>query len=124
MSHIPKWLLDEILADPYYKKCARAGLFGHECGGRITFDHCIIYGNKQLQKKWAILPVCEKGHGVGRFQDRGDLLREVHTWMALNRATRAELMEISKAIDYENMKDWLNLKYGEYKPITEAVINY
>lgn len=123
MSHIPKWLLDDILADRFYKKCARSGIFGHECAGRITFDHCIIYGGKQLQKKWAILPVCQKAHDVGPFQDRGELNREIHTWIALNRATLFELEEISKAIDYADMKDWLNLKYGPYT-VKEAVIAY
>lgn len=124
MSHIPKWLLDEILADPYYKKCARAGLFGHECGGKITFDHCIIYAGRQLQRKWAILPVCSKAHSVNQYQDAGDFVREIHTWIALNRATVHELAEISKTIRYDEMKDWLNLKYGEYKPVTEEVIVY
>ena len=118
MSRIPKKLLDDILEDPFYKTCARAGLHGHVCEGRVTFEHALIYGGKQVQKKFAILPLCEGAHSVGRCQDAGDLNKEVNVWICLNRASIYELVSISKAIDYTRMKDMLNKKYGMYLDTT------
>jgi hypothetical protein len=81
MRPIPKKLLNEILADPYYKTCIRAKT--NQCDGRITLEHAIIYAGRQVNEKWAILPVCEKHHGVNSYQDRGDLDKRFHEWVAL-----------------------------------------
>jgi len=109
---IPKPLLKEILDDTYYKKCVR-----HKegsCKGRITFEHTHIYGGKQIQEKWAIIPLCAFHHGVGVYQDKGDLKKELGQWIALTRATDEELERISKAIDYKARKNYLNDKYKHY----------
>jgi len=110
MSKIPKQLLAEILADEYYKKCSRKNDGG--CDGRITFEHALIYGGKQLQKKFAIIPLCARHHEVDEYQDNGDLEKERNVHIALNRATDSELREISKAINYFAMRDRLNKIYG------------
>lgn len=115
MTKIPPKVLKEILADPDYKFCMKAGIFDHVCDGRVTFDHAVIYGSKQVQKKWAIISVCEKGHSVGRYQDAGDHNREVHLWIALNRATSEEILEISKVVPYTREKMRLNEKYGKWE---------
>ena len=115
MRPIPPKLKKEILADPYYKICAMAGMEGHTCGGRITFDHTIIYASKQLNKRWAIVPICARGHSVDKFQDNGELDRQKIVWIALNRATNEELLEISKVIPYMRERVRLNAIYGTYK---------
>lgn len=116
MSKIPAELLKEILADDFYKTCSRQDLHGHRCDGRITFEHVLTYGGKQIQRKWAIIPLCAHGHAVDFFQDQGDLDKKVNLWVALNRATDDELSYFSKAVNYLEMKRRLNAQWGVYKP--------
>lgn len=101
-------------ADPYYERCSME--FRGDCDGRITWEHAIIFASKQLNEKWAIIPVCAYHHGVDEFQDRGDVKKEMHVWIALNRATDDELIAISKAIDYLKLRERLNKIYGTYSP--------
>lgn len=84
------------------------------CQGRITMEHAIIYAGKQLQEEWSILPICEFHHGVNNFQDRGNLNKEKHVWIALNRASDDELIAISKNVPYLDLRQRLNVKYGVY----------
>lgn len=97
-------------ADPFYSRCCLTH------GGRVTpnvFDqdriewhHTHIYAGKQIQKKWAIIPVVKRLHDkmVGEVNDRCD-------WIALNRATDEELMEFERA-NLITKRDRLNKKYG------------
>ena len=92
-----------------------------DCNGRITKEHAIIHAGKQLQDEWAILDICAFHHGVDRFQDRGNLNKEKHIWIALNRAPEARLRELSKGEDKIALRDRLNVIYGNYAPLS---INY
>lgn len=82
------------------------------CQGRITFEHALIYGGRQIDEVWAILRICEYHHGVNKFQDGGDMNKEKHVWLALNRASSEELKKYSKAIDYIALRERLNKKYA------------
>ena len=125
MNNIPAKLNEELNADPYYTVCARRGLHGHVCGGRITREHTLTYASNQIQERWAIIPICAKAHAVDRYQDGGDFNKEINQWIALNRATEIELRGISKAIDYIRLRNFLNSKYGLYceQPCGKAVDN-
>ena len=92
--------------------CARSMHKG--CKGRITWEHTLIYGGKQIDEVWAIIKLCEFHHAVDNFQDGGDLNKEINVWIALNRATDEELEKYSKAIDYKHMREILNKKYGKF----------
>lgn len=117
MRPIPEKLKKEMLAEKYYKQCS---LKGHgECGGRITLEHAIIYAGRQLNERWAIIPLCERHHQVGIYQDAGTLEKDRNVWVALNRATDEELHAVSKVVNYYRMRDNLNNKYGEYKEDTK-----
>jgi len=107
---IPKKLLEEILADDFYQKCIRS----HEgtCRGRVTFEHAIIYAGKQVQEKWAIVPLCEYHHDVLSFQDRGDLKKDYGQWVALNRMTEADEKKYPKR-NWKKERELLNKKYGK-----------
>lgn len=107
---IPPKLLKELLADVYYRKCARAS--EGTCQGRITFEHTEIYKGKQIQERWAIVPLCSYHHAVNQYQDCGDLKKELNQAIALNRATDDELEKYSKVIDYKRRRDYLKKKYG------------
>ena len=120
MNNVPaklrnKWKQED--KDGVVRTCMRA----HEgnCQGRLTKEHAFIYAGKQLQEEWAILDICAFHHGVDRFQDGGDLNKEVHLWIALNRAPEARLRELSKANDYLGIKTRLNAKYGVYEVLEE-----
>lgn len=112
MNNTPQSLKDKWSKNPA-KVCMRAD--EGNCKGRLTKEHAIIYAGKQLQEDWAILDICEYHHGVNNYQDRGDLNKEKHHWLALNRATDEQLLAISKAENYIAKRDRLNKIYGEQR---------
>lgn len=109
MNNTPNWIKEHWQANPA-KKCMRSD--EGNCQGRLTKEHAIIYAGKQVQELWAILDICEFHHGVNNFQDRGDLNKEKHVWLALCRATDDELRAISKATNYLELRERLNAKYN------------
>jgi hypothetical protein len=113
MRPIPPTHKKVIDSDPFFKKCARCIDGG--CAGRITIEHALIYGGRQIAELWAYVPLCEYHHAVNKFQDGGDLQKEKNVWVALNRATDAELLAYSKAINYLRERERLNQKYGVFK---------
>jgi hypothetical protein len=107
---IPKSLLSDILNDRYYRNCIRYK--EGTCRGRITFEHTEIYKGRQIQEKWAIVPLCSYHHAVLEYQDCGDFNKELGQAVALNRATDKELEKYSKTIDYKRRRDYLKQKYA------------
>lgn len=105
MRKIPDDLRADMASDPYYTRCARSCDGG--CDGRITWEHAIIYAGQQLNEKWAIIPLCEYHHSIGKHMDGGALDKNRNVCIALHRATDAELRAISKATDYIRMRDTL-----------------
>jgi len=90
MRPIPPALKNEMEEDPYYKRCARKS---GECNGRITWEHAWIYGGRQINEKWAIIPLCVYHHlGAG-------LNKKINQRIALERATDEDLAKYPK-------KDW------------------
>lgn len=83
MTPIPPALREEMANDPYYKICARAN--EGECDGRITWEHAWIYGAKQIQEKWAIIPLCVFHH-LGEGLDK-----KLNQYIALCRADIEDL---------------------------------
>lgn len=126
MNNMPAKLRKTLHNDDFYHSCARAGLRGHVCEGRITWNHALIIAGRQVQEWWAIVPECEKSHGVGRFQDLNDHDPELSLWIALNRAPDARLEELTRlgGMDYLHRRDYLNSKYGAYAPAYESGIIY
>ena len=90
---IPKQLLKEILADPYYKTCAR---LDSDCDGIITLEHALLYAGKQVQAKFAIIPLCWYHH-LGDGLDKRWNIRK-----ALSQATPEDLLRYPK----NTWKDW------------------
>jgi len=111
MRPIPPKLREQMANDPYYKKCAR--IMDGGCDGSITWEHALIFAGRQVNEPWAIIPICEYHHAVGKHQDGGNLLKEKNVWIALNRATDEQLSAVSKAINYKNMRERLNKIYGK-----------
>lgn len=89
----------QILADPYYNRCARANI---ECAGRVTWEHCFIYAGRQINEKWAILPLCAFHHSVDKYQDGKGLNKRLNQFLALKRATADDLAKYPRT-------DWVQL---------------
>ncbi len=103
-----------MLEDEFYGRCA---LESDGCMGRITLEHAIIHAGRQLNEKWAIIPLCAYHHSVDEFQDGDGLDKELNEWVALSRATAEDLVTYSKAVDYLQRVVYLTGKYGVYDPV-------
>lgn len=104
MRPIPQKLRKEMSDDPYYSVCARRN--DGWCDGRITIEHSLIWRGRQLNKKFALIPLCVYHHlGAGLDKNKNRMI-------ALNRATDEELQAISQAVDYIQLRKYLNKKYG------------
>lgn len=91
MKPIPPKLRKQIDEDQFYKTCALYGQKDHMCDGRITYEHAVIFAGNRVQTLWAIVPICAKYHEVDEFQDSHNMDKEMHVWVALNRATDEDL---------------------------------
>lgn len=117
MRPIPRKLKDALANDPEYKTCLRKKIFkDHECqadpltGKLIEWEHSLIFGGRQIQERFAIIPICWLVHRGGMLDKNKNIC------IALNRATDAELKKYSKAEDLILKRDYLNKKYGlEYR---------
>lgn len=123
MRRISEPVQQAMNADPAYKKCMRRELLhDHECKGRITREHAIIYAGNQVDAVWAIIPICAYAHSVDEYQDGGILDKKINEWIALNRASDADILEmtgesevtpLSKAIYYTRRRAFLNTLYAK-----------
>jgi hypothetical protein len=109
MRHITKKILTDILEDPFYKTCIRKKT--RRCAGRITLEHAIIYAGRQVDEKWAILPVCAYNHCVDEYQDCGDIDKRFHEWVALSRMTEEYRKKYPRG-DWERKLTILQKTYG------------
>ena len=112
MRPIPPKVKEQIDVDPFYKQCARWR--EGTCAGRITIEHSILFGGRQMDALWNLIPLCAYHHAVEEYQDSGDLDKQKNEWIALNRAEDWELKKISKAITYVERRKYLNEKFGVY----------
>jgi len=98
MSPIPAKLKAEIESDPYYRLCARSS--EGDCSGRITWEHAFIYAGKQIQERWAIIPLCWFHHlGEGLNKAKNQII-------ALSRATAEDFAKYPR-IDWSKLQQRL-----------------
>lgn len=123
---IPLAMRAEMAQEPERAYCSLYGQHGHVCGGRITWEHAIIAKGSKVQEKWAIIPLCERGHAVNTFQDAGTMNKELNEWVALSISTDQDLLRIfaeksymplCKAKTLFDRRRYLIAKFGEYKRI-------
>ena len=93
MRPIPEKMKREMSVDPYYEKCA---ICDGKCQGIITWEHCWIYAGRQINEKWAIIPICEFHHGLGIYFGRGGLNKNINQLISLMRATPEDLIKYPK----------------------------
>jgi len=96
---IPIKLRKELEDDPFMEQCIYEG-----CTNVPEFEHAMIFANRQVNKKWAIVPCCYYHH-------RGDGLdKDFNKYCALIRATDEDLAEFPKS-DFPQQKIYLTSKY-------------
>ena len=109
MSNIPEKLKKELSIDPFYEICVREN---KDCEGYITWEHCFIYAGKQVQEKWAIIPLCELHHSVNKYLDVGKLDKGINQLIALSRASEKDLEKYPR-VNWKQMLKSLRIKYGK-----------
>ncbi len=103
MNNIPTKLRFELANDPFYKVCVITGLGT----GKIEWHHNLIFAGRQVQEKFAILPLMDYIHEKARLSHVKDIL----DWIMLNRATTEELERYSKAENLVEKRDRLNFRF-------------
>lgn len=107
MNNIPPKLRAEIAADPFYQRCCITGAFAKNT--KVEWHHNLIHAGKQVQEKWAILPLREDIHeDIAYYKKECD-------WIMLNRADEATLKKYSRAEDLMAKRDRLNKIYGPWR---------
>lgn len=106
MRRIPDALRAEMEADPYYQRCCISGV--HKTVEKIDWHHNLIFAGKQVNEKWAILPLATSLHD--RISDPD--IKAKCDWIMLNRAEGSTLVRYSKAVNLTRRRDQLNKRYG------------
>ena len=105
MNNMPPKLRKEMSEDPFYSKCLRCK--EGECGGRITWEHCWTYKKRQIQEKWAIIPLCWWHHlGAG-------LNKNMNRWFSINRMTEADEKKYNRK-NWKTDRKYLNSLFKNY----------
>ena len=84
---IPLEIKKQLLEEP--QVCARRN---KDCGGRITWEHALLYANKKIQERWAIVFLCARHHGLFQYSNCHFLSKAENQKIALRRATREEIV--------------------------------
>ena len=93
-----------MAADPFYERCCITGAFAKN--EKIEWHHNLIFAGRQVQEKFAILPLREDIHkNIVQHKEECD-------WIMLNRATDEQLEKYSRAENLTAKRDRLNKKYG------------
>lgn len=115
MRKISKNVLAVLTKDPLMKKCMRKLVLNdHECRGRITFEHALLYAGRQVDEVFAIISLCAWAHSVDQFQDGGGLDKRINEWIAVNRMKKSDERRYPKR-DWQLMRSRLNGLYGLLK---------
>lgn len=114
MRKIPLKLKDNVLEYAKRYPCLRREVFeDHECKGRTTLEHALIYAGRQVNEDFAIVPLCALAHSVDDYQGRGILDKEKNHFLALARASELDLQAYPKS-DWKQKKKYLENKYWKY----------
>lgn len=113
MRRIPAKLRAELAADPFMFQCIHRLRPGSTpCDGRIEWDHVWLYANKQINERWAIIPVCTYHHR------HGGLDKNLNRYASILRMTEQELTEAKRKYprtDWEQMRKWLASNVPDFR---------
>ena len=104
MRKIPLELKEEMANDIFYKKCC----ITNQSNEKIDWHHNLIFKGQQVNEKFCILPLLNSIHrDIVKYKEKCD-------WIMWNRATPEQIQKYSKAINYQEVLNRLNKKYGAY----------
>lgn len=101
---MPPKLRAELANDPFYKVCCVTG----SNVGKIEWHHNATWQGRQLQERFAILPILKEIHIKAENKHNKTVL----DWIMLNRATDEDLEKYSKTINYIKHREALNKQFG------------
>ena len=88
MRPIPQKLRKQLSEDPEYKVCIIKDQIQYgQCHGKITFQHALMYAGRQIQERFAILPMCVRHHLGDLHNQRRDEI------IAMRRATEEDKLK-------------------------------
>lgn len=105
--------------DPFYTRCSISGDFATK-KDPIEWHHNLIYAGKQVQAKFAILPLKHSLHARATNKQ----LKAQLDWIMWNRATPEEIQKYSKTVNYALYLSTLNVMFGTYVPSAELSLRY
>jgi hypothetical protein len=121
MRAIPPAHRKIIDSDPYFKQCAREAIFhDHDCQGRITIEHALIFRGRQVVELFAYVPLCAFAHGVDEYQDSKIFDKRKNEYLALIRATTEDMAKYPTAGWEQKLLYLTKLYEKEIASITEA----
>lgn len=97
----------EIQTNPFYLKCCIADF--SECKGRIEIHHNMIFGGRQVDDVWTLLPLCHRHHELEKYPE----VKERLNYIMLQRASDAQISPYCKVIPYLDMKYRLQKIYAK-----------
>ena len=83
--------------------CAREDEGG--CAGRISWEHALLYSNKRVQEKFAIIKLCALHHGIENYANCHGQNKRKHILLALSQATESDRKKYPRL-------PWYLIKYG------------
>ena len=89
---IPIEIRERLAADSFMYQCCVAD---DDCGGKIEWNHALIYAGKKVEVWWAILPMCLYHHAN---TDRKDIRKKLVRIM--RKRSGGELKEFEKVKRY------------------------
>lgn len=119
MTRIPKKLREQLAADPFYTRCCVTGLYAQP-SDRIEWHHNMIFAGRQVQARFAILPVLASIHRVAALPEIKDKL----DWVMVNRMSGEDLELYGKGVDWIHRLEWLNYVFGQWVPFISQAIEY
>lgn len=119
MNRIPKKLRQELSEDMFYQRCCVTGKVG-TFDDPVQWHHNLIFGGKQVQARFAILPILKSIHLIADYPK----IKEKLDWVMVNRMSGEDLELYSKGVDYIHRKEYLNGLFGEWQPWHAEAILY
>lgn len=113
MRKIPLELRQELENDPYYRKCCLTGLSKNI---KIDWHHAWLYAGKQINEKWAIMPVWNRKHNFNGDTDSVHNCNETKEKVKLMSLLRADLDDLAKRYPKKNWSqelEYLNNKFNK-----------
>jgi len=93
---ISEALRKRLALDKFMHKCCYP-----ECGKVPQWHHVWLYGGKQIDETWAVVPACPEHHNQATPHKNGykQEVREYFEWVSLMRATPFDLAPYTKPLD-------------------------